>query len=209
MILTKSKLINKWKKNINKDKNILKKIKFIKFIIRKNNKIISAFLDTEIITRDKKLVYRAAQIEWPSVIIVPILLCKNVRKTLMVEQFRVGAGKKLYEFPAGIIEGKNIKLEAIKEIKEELNITIKKRELKKLYNKPIHMLPSSNSAIAHFYYFKKKVTKSFLNKINNTKSGCANDGEHLKIKVVDFNDVKKINTSSALIGLSLINKKFK
>jgi 8-oxo-dGTP pyrophosphatase MutT (NUDIX family) len=125
----------------------------------------------------------------------------------MIEQFRVGTGEKELEFPGGAIENKNILSTAMKETKEELNIHVNKNTLKKLNTKPIKMLASSNSQLVTFFCFKKRVTKNFLKYINNSISGCSNDGEHLKIKVLNFNDVKKINTSSAIIGLSLIKNK--
>jgi 8-oxo-dGTP pyrophosphatase MutT (NUDIX family) len=206
MLLNKKILISRWKNSINKFEKKFLKINFIKYIERKKKKTIVAFVDSVIIDRNKKKINRAVQVEWPSVVIVPILICGKIVKTLMIEQFRIGAGKYLLEFPAGMIEGNNILDNALREIKEELNITIKRNSLKKLSVKPIHMLPSSNSQLAHFFYFKKKVTKSFLKYIDNSKSGCESDGEYLKIKVMSFKEVEKLNTSCALVGLSLIKK---
>ncbi len=53
----------------------------------------------------------------------------------MIEQFRVGSGKHLLEFPAGMVDSKNIINNAVREVKEELNISIKKKSLKKLGTK--------------------------------------------------------------------------
>jgi len=206
MLLSKKNLVREWKNNINKFGKKSVKVNFIKYIERKNKKTILAFVDTVIVNKNKKKIDRALQLEWPSVVIVPILICGKMVKTLMIEQFRIGSGKYLLEFPAGMVDSKDIINNAIREVKEELNISIKKRSLKKLGTKPIHMLPSTNSQLAHFFYFKKKVTKSFLKYINNSNSGCANDGEYLKIKVMSFKEVEKVNTSCALVGLSLVKK---
>ncbi len=205
MIFNKKKLIKVWKKNFKSSRNKIKKVNFIKFIERKNKKVILAFADTTVVTKKKKI-NRAVQIEWPSVIIVPILVCGNVTKTLLIEQFRVGSGKYTLDFPAGIIEDQNIVNSAIREIKEELNISIDKRKLKILNKKPVYMLPASNSQLAHFFYFKINVSRSFLKNVNNSDSGCADDGEYLKIKVMSFKEIEKINTSSVIIGLSLVKK---
>ena len=206
MIFNKKKLSNVWKKNFKSSGSKIKKINFIKYIQRNNKKIILAFADSTIITKNKKKINRAVQIEWPSVIIVPVLLCGNTIKTLLIEQFRIGSGRYTLDFPAGIIEESNIADSAIREIKEELNISLIKKKLKPLNKKPIYMLPASNSQLAYFFYFKIRVTKRFLNLINNSESGCSNDGEYLKIKVMSFKEIEKINTSSVIIGLSLIKK---
>ena len=126
MILKKKNLIYNWKKSIRSNGNKVKTIKFVKYVKRKNKKIISAFLDSIIITKNKKKIYRAVQLEWPSVVIIPILICGKTIRTLMIEQFRIGSGEHLLEFPAGVIETKNIFLSAVKETKEELNISVKK-----------------------------------------------------------------------------------
>ena len=133
-------------------------------------------------------------------------MCGKTIKTLLIEQFRVGTGKYTLDFPAGIIEDKNIVVSAIREIKEELNISVNKKNLKSLNKDPIRMLPATNTQSSNFFYFKKKVSKNFLKSINNSDSGCADDGEFLKIKVMSLKEAEKINTSSVIIGLSLIKK---
>ena len=206
MIFNKKKLTKIWKKNFKASGSKIKKINFIKYVQRKNKKIILAFADAQIVTKNKKKIHRAVQLEWPSVIIVPILVCGKTIKTLLIEQFRVGTGKYTLDFPAGIIEDKNIVVSAIREIKEELNISVNKKNLKSLNKDPIRMLPATNTQSSHFFYFKKRVSKNFLKSINNSDSGCADDGEFLKIKVMSLKEAEKINTSSVIIGLSLIKK---
>ena len=204
MIFNKKKLVSNWKKNFKNSGSKIQEINFIKYIQRKNKKVILAFVDSVVRTKNNKIINRAAQLEWPSVVVVPILICGKTIKTLLIEQFRIGAGKHILDFPAGIIESSNIVNSAVKEIKEELKISIGKKDLIILNKKPILMLPASNSQKTYFFYFKKKVSKSFLKHINNSDSGCASDGEYLKIKVMNFKEVEKINISSVIIGLSLI-----
>jgi 8-oxo-dGTP pyrophosphatase MutT (NUDIX family) len=206
MIFNKKKLVNNWKKNFKNSGSKIEEVNFIKYIQRKNKKIILAFTDSVVRTKNNKTINRAAQLEWPSVVIVPILICGKTVKTLLIDQFRIGAGKHILDFPAGIIESNNIANSAIKEIKEELKISIRKKDLIVLNKEPILMLPASNSQKTYFFYFKKKVSKRFLKYINNSDSGCARDGEYLKIKVMNFKEIKKINISSVIIGLSLIKK---
>jgi len=92
------------------------------------------------------------------------------------------------------------------EIQEEINFEIKKKELKLLFNKPIMMMPSSNSSLAYFYYFEKKVDQKTIDRINNSSAGQRHLGEKIKIKVVNEDEIQKINTSSVMIGLSLYKR---
>ena len=57
-------------------------------------------------------------------------------------------------------------------------------------------------------YFIKKVEKDFFRAYHNLDSGDKTLGENLKIKILSFKEVKKINTSSAIIGLKLLENKF-
>ena len=68
------------------------------------------------------------------------------------------------------------------------------------------MMPSYNSCLAYFYYFEKNVDKNTLNRINNSCTGQRNLGEKIKVKIIDEEKIKKINTSSILIGLSLYER---
>ena len=130
----------------------------------------------------------------------------NKKKFVVIEQFRISQGKETIEFPAGAIKNNQRIQSALDEIKEEINIQIHKKDLKKLSDKPIMMMPSYNSCLAYFFYFEKKVDQATVNKINNSNAGQRNLGEKIKVKVIDENKIQKINTSSVVIGLSLYKR---
>ena len=138
-------------------------------------------------------------------IIIPIFYFKNTIYTVLVNQFRICKGQNTYEFPSGNAENKNLSLEAIKELKEETNINVKKKDLKKLDS--IQMITSSNSSIAHYYYFKKKVNKNFLQLLENKKTGNHSENELITLKVFKIKDLYKLNLANIFSGLTMLRKK--
>lgn len=122
-----------------------------------------------------------------------------------MNQFRICKGENTYEFPSGNIENKNLSLEAIKELSEETNISLKKKDLKKLDS--VQMITSTNSSIAHYFYFEKNVDKKFLQFLENRKTGNQSDNELITLKVFKVKDLYKINNANIFSGLTMLRKR--
>lgn len=193
-----------WLKLIKKNKNKILKKKIVGSIIR-NGKIRSILVDTKIKTKNNKVFERSVLIEKPGVIIIPVLYYKKTSYTVLVKQFRICRGEDTFEFPSGQAENNNIALEAIKELKEETSIKIKKTDLKKLDS--IQMITSSNSAVAHYFYFEKKINKKFLNFLDNKMTGNLSENELLSLKVFKIKNLYKINIANIFSGLTMLRKK--
>ena len=202
----KSKFYNSWKKIIYTNKNKIISSKIVGKVDRGNSAEKLSVLDTKIKTKRGDNLSRAVILESPSVVVVPVLNVSNKKKFIVIEQFRISQGKETIEFPAGAIKNNQKIQSALDEIKEEINLNIHKKELKKLFYKPIMMMPSYNSCLAYFYYFEKKVDQKTVNKLNNSKAGQRNLGEKIKVKVIDEDKIKKINTSSVVIGVGLYQR---
>jgi 8-oxo-dGTP pyrophosphatase MutT (NUDIX family) len=199
--------LKKWKKRF-QGKTKLFKLKKYKIIKRKKINFLSALFDTKIKTSSGKVIDRFCLLVPESVVIVPVLDFKNKNYTMMVYQQRVDDGTLALEFPAGAIQKNESPIAAArKEIIEELNLDIKLKNIKKLCNFPVRMDPSMTTNRAYFYYFKKKIDKNFFLKYQNSNSGNEKMNEFLKIKILNFDKLKKVDTSSAIIGLKLIKDK--
>jgi len=196
----------KWKKNINKKKIKLIKIKKISEIYRSDSDFNISTIDCDIVIKNKNI-KRIVQLEGDSVVIVPVLKLKNKKKlmTILVKQFRLAVGSETLEFPSGSVNNNLYKNQALKEIFEETGLKIKKNNLIKLNNKPIFMLPSNNFARVNFYYFIKKIDLNWIKRNNNKKTGIKNEGELITTKIVTFDSLKFIQSASVIVGLSLLN----
>ena len=193
-----------WVRLIKKNKNVILKKKVIGNIVRNNN-IRSILIDTKIKTKKNKIFERSILIDKPGVVIIPILYLNNTIYTVLVKQFRICKGEETYEFPSGEAENKNLAVEAIKELNEETNIEILKKDLKKLDS--IQMITSTNSSIAHYYYFEKKVDKNFLNLLNNKKAGNISENELITLKIFKVKDLYKIKIANVFSGLTMLRKR--
>lgn len=202
----KSKFYKNWSKIIKKNGNKILRSKIIGKVDRENNEEKLSILDTFIKTKKSEKLSRAIILESPSVVIVPVLRIGNKKKFIAIEQFRISQGKETLEFPAGAIKDENKIQSALDEIKEEINIDVDKKNLKPLFDKPIMMMPSYNSSLAYFFYFEKKVNQKTINNIHNSNSGQIFLGEKIKLKVLNEKEIKRINTSSVMIGISLYNR---
>ena len=193
-----------WVRLIKKNKNVILKKKVIGNIVRNNN-IRSILIDTKIKTKKNKIFERSILIDKPGVVIIPILYLNNTIYTVLVKQFRICKGEETYEFPSGEAENKNLAVEAIKELNEETNIEILKKDLKKLDS--IQMITSTNSSIAHYYYFEKKVDKNFLNLLNNKKAGNISENELITLKIFKVKDLYKIKIANVFSCLTMLRKR--
>ena len=197
---------NEWYKIIKKNKITFHSIKKVGEINRDQNEFATLLLDTKISLKNK-IYSRAIHLEGDSVVIIPIIRYKNKIKTIMVKQFRVPIGKVNLEFVSGGVSNNKFRSTAIKEVKEELNIDIKKKDLIALNKGKILLMPGNNFARAKFYAFIYKAKYSDLNKFNSLKTGNYKNGEYLKTVVKDFKNIKLLNTASIIISLKLLQDK--
>ena len=198
------KFYKDWLETIKKNKNKILKKKIIG-TVKRNGKIRSILIDTKIKTKENKIFERSVLIEKPGVIIIPILYFRKTLYTVLVKQFRICKGEDTLEFPSGNAENKNFTMQAIKELEEETQIKISKSELKKLDS--IQMITSSNSSIAHYYYFKKKVNKKFLKLLDKLNTGNRHENELLSLKVLKVKDLYRINVANIFAGLTMLKKR--
>ena len=195
-----------WYKVIKKKKVRFHLIKNIGEINRDKNEFATSLLDTKL-TFNNKIYTRAIHLEGDSVVVIPIIKYKKKIKTIMVKQFRVPIGKINLEFVSGGVNNKKFKLAATREIKEELNINIKNKDLIELNKKPIYLMPGNNFARAKFFAFIYNSNNIDINKFNSLRTGNNKNGEYLKTVVKDFNELKLLKTASVIISLKLLQDK--
>ena len=193
-----------WIKSIKKNKVKVNKINF-KSIVKRNYCDFSlSTIDTELVYRGRKY-ERAIQIEGISVVIIPLLYYQQKIKTVLVSQFRAPLGCSNLEFPSGSADLKKLKNSAKKEILEELGLKISLKNIHQLNKKGIFMLPANNYSKVFFFYFKKKIDKKTLNSMKKKTFGNKQEGEYIRLKLIDFTKILKVSDSaSIIIGHSLI-----
>lgn len=87
--------------------------------------------------------------------VAALLLNEDASKVFLVKQYRPGAGKEIYEIPAGLIEEKEEpKLACFREIEEETGY--RRSDYKVLYEspKPLLVSPGYTEEALYFYVFQ-------------------------------------------------------
>ena len=205
-------LFQRWKQRVEKNGNTFKNIDVIAAISRDNSSLFGAFLDCNIITPEGHEIPRCVLICDDSVVIVPVLYCEENDEiyTMMVEQRRIIDGGFAVEFPSGGV-GRNgdARSMACQEIKEELHMNIHPEELIPLAADSIKINPSLSGDLVNFFYFKKCVSLAFLEDMDRRSTGCHEDFEYIRVRVYKMSEVTDILTSSALIGVKLVERALK
>ena len=111
------------------------------------------------------------------------------------------------EFPSGGV-GRNgdARSMACQEIKEELHMNIHPEELIPLAADSLKINASFSSGLVDFLYFKKHVSMAFLEHMDGRSAGCHEDAEYITVRVYKMVDVADNLTSSAIIGIKLLER---
>ena len=199
----------RWKKRIEANGNVFNNIEVLAIISRDNVHLFRAFLDCRILTPEGVEIPRCVLIGDDSVMIVPVLTCQEDGEiyTMMIEQRRIIDGGYATEFPAGGLDREeDLKAIACQELREELQLTVTPEELIPLAEDALKIDPTWSGELVYFFYFQREVSFDFLQKMNGRNTGCHEDHEYLRIKVLKMSEVANHLTSSALIGIKLLEK---
>jgi len=199
-----------WKSSVESNGVIINNINLLSVITRDRKNLYSAFLDCNLTFPEGQTASRCILIKGGGVVIIPVLKCidDNETYTLLVKQRRIVDGDYSYEFPAGMIddECQSPFKAAIKEAKEELGFDISSDELTLLNSKPVKICTAILDEKVFFYSLNKKVSREFLNEIENKSTGIKCEEEHINVKVKKMSELYEIYNSNILIGISLLIK---
>jgi len=199
-----------WKERLELNGITIENVEVLGVISRDTNSLFAAFLDCRLLTPEGAKIPRCVLIGGDSVVIVPVLTCKENGEvyTLMVSQRRILDGNFAEEFPAGGIDliSDDPKETACQELREELDINVLPEELILLDKKQVKINPSFSDGLVYFFYFEREVSLQYLQDINERRTGCHDDGEYINIKVKKMSHVVDAMTSSALIGVKLLER---
>ncbi len=195
-----------WKKIIERKKIKFFKIRKVGEVNRDKKEFATSLIDTKFKFRNK-IYTRAIHLEGDSVVIIPIIKDNKNIKTILIKQFRAAIGKINLEFVSGGVINKNFRRSAIREVKEELNIKIKGKDLIELNKEPIYLMPGNNFARAKFFAFIIKLSDTEIDKYNFLITGDKKNGEYLKTVVKNFDQLIYLKTASVIISLKLLKDK--
>lgn len=145
-----------------------------------------------------------------SVAVLPVLKLKDTthRYVICTEQYRVPAGKKMIEIPAGMMDlaGSFVGV-AAKEMAEETGIIMTQKELIELT--PSLVFPSIGACDEgmKIMYYTKEVTASELAALNGKITGSVEENEVIQLRLVPYEELHTISDMKTLTALLLLERK--
>lgn len=116
--------------------------------------------------------------------------------TVLVQQTRLATGSAQFtEIPAGSIDNGSFIGAASREIEEELGLVFSEDELRDITgprvdkNDGIHLSPGLLDESCRFFVAEKEVTTAEILELQGQLHGMADEGEHIKLLVVPYDDI--------------------
>lgn len=175
----------------------------------RGRRTIALFVDAIIESERGDRMPRCMLLRGDSAIVIALLRVKDTGElySLMVEQLRPVDGENTFEFVGGMIEAEETPRQcAVREVSEELGITIEENDLISLFSGPIRVCTAMLDERAYFFAFEKTVDTRFLKSLEGRAQGEQSDGECIRVRVVDFEFVERQPVFSAQVGAFLVRQ---
>ncbi len=210
LVLDSSRFQN-WKRSLESKGASIENINVVGEVSRDGSTLYTALIDCLLKTPEGVSIPRCVVLQGNSIVVIPVLTCSDDKTiyTLLVKQRRISDGDFTTEFPAGSLEADDDPLiMAIRELKEELGLTVSENELVPLNQKQIEIAPGILYAMIHYYYFERSVTRSFLEEIEGRITGCHSEFEFIHVKVLKMSEVcSNVSNTYSLAGIKLLEHK--
>lgn len=200
-----------WKRSL-KDNGIkIFEIEEVKSIHKKNGELLFSLvkLNAEDSTGQKLLPMVLLRGHFVSVVTVLINRETKEKYFLLVKQRRVANGAIFYEHPAGMNDSELDPYKvALKEVREETGLEIKKEDLKFLYDKPLYSSPGLLDEAGYFFYCEIEMSTIDLDSYRDKKTGAIDESEHIETFLCPISDVFHyiVNSNGVLASLLYIQK---
>jgi len=145
-----------------------------------------------------------------SVAVLPVLKLKDtpLRYVICTEQYRMPAGKKMIEIPAGMMDNNdNFVGVAAKEMTEETGIIMNKTDLVELTSDLVFPSIGACDEGMKIMYYTKEVTAEYLEKLNGKLTGSVEENEVIQLKLIPYEDLYNISDMKALSAMLLLERK--
>jgi len=123
-----------------------------------------------------------------SVGILTVLISKETAKEYFVltHQPRIPVADYIYEIPAGMVDGGDVKTKAFEELNEEVGVDLKAKSSDLIYLDSSYTSPGLLDEEMTIYLFRKVLSQKKIDKINNRASGL--DEEQITTVLVSSED---------------------
>jgi 8-oxo-dGTP pyrophosphatase MutT (NUDIX family) len=203
-----------WKSKMTGSGCIINNIEPLQLIHKKNGELLFAMIKADITTPEGGKLPPIVVIRGDVVVIVPKVRNTETKdeRFLMIRQNRVGNGKQVLEFPAGMLD-RNIDDPvgcAVEEVKEETGLRIKRNDLFSLSDKALYTSPGLNDEAVNFFGCIIDLSDEEYTALEGKKEGAFSEGEETVVTLKAKSQIfKETNAAQVLLGLYLFEDALK
>lgn len=199
----RSTLFLKWLASLDEKINVLSiEIQSVDTVMRKGKEeVLFLKIKTSVTDKSGKLLPGIVFLRGPSVGILIIFQTRKHDYVVLIESTRPAIGIASYpELPAGMIDNEsNVLRVALREMKEETDVISNAKKMVDLTEtffkgrwNGVYPSPGACDELIRLFLYRQKSSEAEVKKMQGRKTGVAIENEHLKLKLVNLEDVCRI-----------------
>ncbi len=199
-----------WKKSLLDNDISIRSIDVLNSIHKPNGELLFGLINIDARSPDGRPLLPTVLIRGDYVCILTCLLEKetNTRYYLLVKQRRVADGSIFYEHPAGMCDSNTDPWDvAVKEVKEETGLSITKKDLRLLYDKPLYSSPGLLDEKGYFFCCEISMSFSEIESFKNKMTGAADEQEFIETYICKEDELDTLIKNSSGVLLHLLYQK--
>ncbi|MDX1961176.1 MAG: NUDIX hydrolase [Leptospiraceae bacterium] len=208
---TEALKVKEWIKELEKNGIIIKSITEKALVYKRNGELLFALLGIDAKDSNDIPLLPTVLVRGHFVSVVTCLKEKetNERYFLLVKQIRVATGSIFYEHPAGMCDSEiDPYTVALKEVKEETGLSIKRDNLELLWEEPLYSSPGLLDEAGYFFSCEIELTKKEIDEYRDKLTGAEGESEFIETFVCPAKDIMNyIKNSSGIMSTLLFARK--
>jgi ADP-sugar diphosphatase len=195
-----------WKNSLVEQGIDIRSIDVLNSIHKPSGELLFGLVNIDAYSPDGNKLLPTVLLRGDYVCVLTCLIEKETHKRyyLLVKQRRVADGSIFYEHPAGMCDSNTDPWDvAIKEVKEETGLSITKKDLRLLYDKPLYSSPGLLDEKGYFFCCEISMASDEIESFKNRLTGAADEHEFIETYICEENELEALikNSSGVLLNL--------
>lgn len=192
--------------------NRLRELKLLQGLFKRNGDLLFALVEAHGDDPQGRPLLPYALLRGPAVVIVPEIIAEETGESfwLLVSQRRMGHGRMVREFPAGMLDEKlhDPMAVAMQELFEETGLKVPVTSLIPLWEKPLYSSPGLSDESIFFVGVRITMPQAALKALHGAEQGHHHEGEFIDVSLASWDDpALDMDSLQSLLGRKLFLEK--
>lgn len=201
-----------WEKSLLQAGNRLREIRLLQGLLKRNGDLLFALVEAHGDDPQGRPLLPYALLRGPAIVIVPEVIAEETGESfwLLVSQRRMGHGRMVREFPAGMLDEHlhDPMAVAAQELHEETGLKVPVTALLPLWERPLYSSPGLSDESIHFVGVRLTLPKAALESLHGTEQGHRHEGEFIDVTLAPWDDpCLDMDSLQSLLGRKLFLEK--